>query len=160
MEKRRQVAEANRLEDEQRLRYRERLKTMPGVLQATERQMGIITELIGNRVRRPDYLLQQLTDEVQGDYALVINEMAFDATLPFSEDAHELPANGNRPGVGIQKNPAPPTGTLLIPWHDFEGNLDKINFSLPCANPLLLESIQAVVRFILTKKLMPHLKPP
>eukprot|EP01047_Picozoa_sp_COSAG01_P083010 COSAG01_NODE_17195_length_1171_cov_1.396455_1_plen_99_part_10 len=35
MEKRRQVAEANRVEEEQRLRYRERLKKMPAILQAT-----------------------------------------------------------------------------------------------------------------------------
>lgn len=40
--------------------------------------------------------------------------MAFDATLPFSEEAVELPKNE------INKKPAPQSGTLLIPWHDFE----------------------------------------
>lgn len=154
MEKRRQVAEANRVEEEQRLRYRERLKKMPAILQATERQMGIISKLIGMRVRRPERLVEALTQEVQDDYATVINQMDFDAMLPFSEDAAELPKNE------VQQKVAPAKGTTHIPWHDFSTTLEAVSAKLPAANPLLLEANQAVLSEMVLLKSTPMVDPP
>ena len=140
MEKRREVAAANRLEEEQRLRYRTRLQQIPHQLEATERQMGIISKLIGDRVRRPDYLVDQLTQEVQDDYAYVVNKQCFDAKLPFTEEATELPEHNVAPKA------APERGTIQMPWHDFRGRLGNINAALPAANPLLLDSTQAILK--------------
>ena len=140
MQSRRQVAAANRVEEEQRLRYRERLKAMPAVLQATDRQIRIISKLIGHRVRRPERLVEQLTQEVQDGYAYVINAMDFDATLPFSQDADELPK------VVVGEKIVPVRGTIQMPWHDFQEKLDIITTSHPAANPLLLDATQAVLR--------------
>ena len=140
MEMRREVAAANRLEEEQRLRYRTRLKTMPHQLEASERQMGIISKLIGERVRRPDYLFDQLTQEVQDDYAYVINKQCFDAELPFTEAAAELPAHE------VAEKVVPEKGTIQAPWHDFKGRLGRIVATHPAANPLLLDSTQLILK--------------
>ena len=140
MQRRRDVAVANRLEEEQRLRYRTRLKSMPHQLEASERQMGIISKLIGERVRRPDYLFEQLTREVQDDYAFVVNQQCFDAELPFTEAAAELPAHQAKEKI------APEKGTIKAPWHDFKGRLGQIVATHPAANPLLLDSTQAVLK--------------
>eukprot|EP01043_Picozoa_sp_COSAG02_P012300 COSAG02_NODE_473_length_21601_cov_136.065994_5_plen_1466_part_00 len=140
MERRRDVAAANRLEEEQRLRYRTRLKSMPHQLEASERQMGIISKLIGERVRRPDYLFEQLTQEVQDDYSYVVNKQCFDAELPFTEAAAELPAHE------VAEKVVPEKGTIKAPWHDFKGRLGQIVATHPAANPLLLDSTQAVLK--------------
>ena len=140
MEKRREVAAANRLEEEQRLRYRTRLKSMPHQLEASQRQMGIISKLIGDRVRRPDYLFDQLTQEVQDDYAYVVNKQCFDAELPFTEAAAELPQHE------VAKKVVPEKATIQAPWHDFKGRLGQIVATHPAANPLLLDSTQVVLK--------------
>ena len=65
MEKRRAVAAANRAADEARLRYRLKVGDVPPVLETTERQMGIIKQLIGHRVSKPDMSMDRLCDEVR-----------------------------------------------------------------------------------------------
>jgi hypothetical protein len=139
MERRRQVAQDNRVDDEARLRYRMRLHDMPAVLQASDRQMGIVMNLLGKYVRKPERSVELLTQEVQDDYATVINKMEEDTKLQFSaEDAAGLPT------FLVPVKVVPEQGTTQIPWHDYAGTFETIKFSLPQANSLLLESTQTL----------------